>query len=190
MSKEEYLQKLSDCVVEMEDEKIVDLIKDYIKLGYDPKEGMLKGLVDGMKRVNELYEQEEYYIPELLLCSDTMNVGITEFRSYLPKKEESQGLGKIIVGVAQGDTHDIGKNLVKILLETAGFDVIDLGRDVPSEKFVEEAIQKDADVIALSTLMTTTMHEIGRVIEILEQKGLHEKVKVIVGGAAIYAKVC
>ena len=76
MSKEEYLHKLSDCVVEMENEKIVDVVKQYIGLGYYPKDGMLKGLVDGMKRVNELYEQEEYDIPELLLCSDTMNVDI------------------------------------------------------------------------------------------------------------------
>lgn len=188
MSKKAFLQKLSDCVVEMEDEKIVEVIKDYIQLGYDPEEGMLKGLVDGMKRANELYEEEEYYIPELMLCSDTMYAGITEFRSYLPKKKENQGLGKIIIGVAQGDTHDIGKNLVKILLETSGFDVIDLGRDVPSEKFVEEAIEKDADVIALSTLMSTTMFEMERVVEILEQKGIHEKVKVIVGGAAVSQK--
>ena len=184
MTKEEFLKKLSDCVVEMEEDSVVATVKEYIQSGYDPLEGMLDGLVDGMKRASVLFDEEEYYIPELLVCSDAMNNGIEEFKKYLPESNDDHQ-GKIVLAVVQGDTHDIGKDLVKIMLETYGYQVVDIGRDVPSEKIVEIAIEEKADMIALSALMTTTMQEMQKVIEIAAAKGIRKQVKIIVGGAPV-----
>lgn len=182
--KETLLQKLSDCVFEMEDEEVVDVVKEYISKGYDPQEGMLQGLVDGMKRASVLYEEGEYFVPELIVCSDAMYAGIGEFQKYLPEQEES-GIGKIAIGVVEGDTHDIGKNLVRIMLETGGFDVHDLGRDVPVEAFVDYVKNHDVDILCMSSLMTTTMPGMGKVIQRLKEEGLRDSVKIMVGGAPV-----
>jgi corrinoid protein of di/trimethylamine methyltransferase len=183
-SKEEYLQALSDCVVNMEDESVGKVAQEYIAAGYPALEGILKGLVDGMQRAADLYEREEYFIPELLLCSDAMYNGLDILRPHL-EKSETQKKHKIVIGVIEGDTHDIGKNLVRIMLEAAGYEMHDLGRDVALQKFVDKAKEINADVIAISTLMTTTMPGMGRVIEMLETEGLRDRIKVIVGGAPI-----
>jgi dimethylamine corrinoid protein len=183
-SKEEYLQALSDCVVNMEDESVSKEAQEYIAAGYPALDGILKGLVDGMQRAADLYEREEYFIPELLLCSDAMYNGLDILRPHL-EKSDSQKKHRIVIGVIEGDTHDIGKNLVRIMLEAAGYEMYDLGRDVPLQRFVDKAKEINADVIAISTLMTTTMPEMGRVIEMLEKEGLRDRIKVIVGGAPI-----
>lgn len=183
-TKEELLQKLSDCVFEMEDEEVVDMVKEYIDAGFDPEEGMLQGLVDGMKRASALYEEGEYFVPELIVCSDAMYAGIEEFQKYLPETSEAS-VGKVVIGVVEGDTHDIGKNLVKIMLETGGFDVYDLGRDVPVEKFVEYVKENEVDIVGMSSLMTTTMPGMTAVIKRLKEEGLRDKVKVMVGGAPV-----
>ena len=111
---------------------------------------MLNGLVPGMNEAGELYELEEYYIPELLICSDAMYNGLDVLRPLMANEQAAQG-AKVVIGVIQGDTHDIGKNLVKIMLETAGYQMIDLGRDVPVERFVETVRQEKPQVVALST---------------------------------------
>lgn len=183
-SKEELLKKLSDCVFDMEDEEVVDVVKEYIACGYDAQEGMLLGLVDGMKRASEMYEEGEYFVPELIVCSDAMYAGIEEFQKYLPDVTDNS-IGKIVIGVVEGDTHDIGKNLVRIMLETGGFDVHDLGRDVPLDAFVEYVRDNDVDILCMSSLMTTTMPGMGTVIEKLKEEGLRDKVKVMVGGAPV-----
>jgi dimethylamine corrinoid protein len=147
-------------------------------------EGIMKGLVDGMQRASQLYEQEEYFIPELLICSDAMYNGLNVLRPHL-EKSDSQKRHKIVIGVVEGDTHDIGKNLVRIMLEAAGYEVHDLGRDVPLPDFINKAKEINADVIALSTLMSTTMPALGQVVAMLEVEGIRKRVKVIVGGAPI-----
>ncbi|MDE6937081.1 MAG: corrinoid protein, partial [Lachnospiraceae bacterium] len=177
-SKEELLKKLSDCVFEMEDEEVVDVVREYIECGYDPQECMLGGLVDGMKRASELYEEGEYFVPELIVCSDAMYAGIEEFQKYLPESEHTS-IGRVAIGVVEGDTHDIGKNLVRIMLETGGFDVYDLGRDVPVERFVDYVRENDVDILCMSSLMTTTMPGMGAVIERLKEEGLRDKVKIM-----------
>ena len=186
-TKEALLKKLSDCVFDMEDEEVVDVVKEYIACGYDPEEGMLRGLVDGMKRASGLYEEGEYFVPELIVCSDAMYAGIEEFQKYLPDSEHTS-IGKVAIGVVEGDTHDIGKNLVKIMMETAGFEMIDLGRDVPLEQFIETAKEEEADLICMSTLMTTTMGGMETVIHMLEDAGMRDKVKVMIGGGPISQK--
>lgn len=183
-SKEDLLQKLSDCVFEMEDEEVIDVAKEYAEAGYDPLEGILNGLVDGINKASALYEQEEYFIPELLICSSAMYNALDVLRPLIPK-EKSGGKCKVVIGVARGDTHDIGKNLVKIMLESANYEVIDLGRDVPVEDFVNTAKREGAKVIGLSTLMSTSMNNMAKVVEMLKNEGIKDKIKVIVGGGPI-----
>ncbi|KAF1086701.1 Methionine synthase [Sporotomaculum syntrophicum] len=183
-SKEELLKELSDCVVEMKDNLVGGVAKEYIEAGYPALDGITEGLVDGMQRTADLYEQEEYFIPELLICSDAMYNGLDVLRPHL-EKTESREKHKVVIGVVEGDTHDIGKNLVRIMLEAAGYEMHDLGRDVALRSFVDKAKEIKADVIAMSTLMSTTMPGMSQVIEMLIAEGLRDKVKVIVGGAPI-----
>ena len=124
---------------------------------------------------------------DLLLCSDAMYAGLDILRPCLPE-EEGEAKHKGVIGVVEGDTHDIGKNLVKIMLETAGFDMIDLGRDVPLRKFVDTAREEGAEFICMSTLMTTTMGGMQDVIRILEEEGMRQQMKVMVGGGPVSQK--
>ena len=186
MGKEELLQRMSDCVFDMEEEEIVDVAKDYVDGGFDPQEGILEGLVDGMRRASEMYEREEYFVPELINCSDAMYAGMDVLTAALG--DTGDHVGKAVIGVVQGDTHDIGKSLVKVMIETAGIEVCDLGRDVPLEDFVAYVRDHDdVDLLCMSSLMTTTMQGMATVIQRLEEEGLRDRVKVMVGGAPISA---
>ena len=191
MSKEEYLKSLSDCVLEMEDEKVVTVAEEYLREGHSALDGINLGLVDGMNRAGALYEQEEYFVTDLLLCSDAMYNGLDVLKPHL-KDEAAEGEEPIpaVIGVVQGDTHDIGKNLVKIMFETAGFTMYDLGRDVPIEAFVDKAQEVNARLICLSTLMTTTMIGMQRVVELLKERGLYGKIKVMIGGGPVSKNFC
>lgn len=185
--KEELLKRLSDGVLEMEEDEVEEAAREYVKAGYPALDAIMDGLVDGMNRASVLFEEEEYFVTDILLCSDAMYVGLDILRPYLPDQEEQQKR-KGVIGVVEGDTHDIGKNLVKIMLETAGFEMIDLGRDVPLQKFVDTAIEKEAEFICMSTLMTTTMSGMETVIHMLEEKGIRDNFKVMIGGGPISQK--
>ena len=187
-TKEELLKKMSDMVFEMEDEDIADVCEEYIEAGHDALDGILHGLVDGMNRASEMYDQEEYFVTDLLLCSDAMYAGLDVLRPHLPEDASMGESKKAVIGVVEGDTHDIGKNLVKIMMETAGFEMYDLGRDVPLDSFVEKAKEVDADLIMMSTLMTTTMPGMKEVIKKLSEQGIRDSVKVMVGGSPISMK--
>lgn len=190
-SKEELLKQLSDCVFEMEDEDVAGVAQEYIDAGYDPLDGITEGLVNGMNRAGVMYEEEEYFITDLLLCSDAMYNGLDVIRPHLPQKKlEREKTYKCVIGVVEGDTHDIGKNLVKIMLETAGFEMYDLGRDVPLENFIEKANEVGAQLICLSTLMTTTMLGMKKVIEMLKEENMYGKTKVMIGGGPISQSYC
>ncbi|MCT4662619.1 MAG: corrinoid protein [Tissierellales bacterium] len=183
-TKEVLLEELKECVIEMEDEEIVDVAKEYIQNGYDAFDGVQDGLCKGMERAGELFEEEEYYIPELLICSDAMYEGIGVLKEHIIEDPSAEKL-KAVVGVVEGDTHDIGKNIYKIMLESNGFEVIDLGRDVTCESFIETARKEKAHLIGMSTLMTTTMGHMKEVIEALEKEGIRDEVVVMVGGGPI-----
>jgi dimethylamine corrinoid protein len=183
-NKDELLKTLSECVVEMEDDKVIPVAEEYIESGYPAIEGILKGLVEGMNKAADLYEQEEYFIPELMICSDVMYNGLNVLRPHL-EKSESQQKCKVVIGVVEGDTHDIGKNLVKIMLEAAGYELIDLGRDISPANFIDAVKNKGAKVVALSTLMSTSLGNMKRVVEMLNEEGLRESVRVIVGGGPV-----
>ncbi|MEL3908979.1 MAG: corrinoid protein [Treponemataceae bacterium] len=184
MEKDKYLKILSDYVFEYEDEKIAQVAQDYLDEGYPALDAIMDGLVDGMKRAGELFQQEEYFVTDILLCSDAMENALEVLRPHLEKKS-TKPEHKIVLGVIQGDTHDIGKNLVKTMLQTEGFEVIDLGRDVPVDKFVSVAVEEQADIIGMSTLMTTTMPNMRRVIEKLEEQNIRDKFKIMIGGGPI-----
>lgn len=185
--KEELLKRLSDAVVDMEEEDVIEASKLYIEEGYLAFDAIMDGLVDGMNRASKLFEDEEYFVTDVLLCSDAMYEGLKILRPHLPLGEEKKKI-KGIIGVVEGDTHDIGKNLVKIMLETAGFEMIDLGRDVTLQSFVDKAIEFEASFICLSTLMTTTMGGMKTVIDSLKESGIRDNVKVIIGGGPISTK--
>lgn len=187
-TKEELLAKMAEDVVEMEDEDVVDVCQEYIEAGYPAMDGIMEGLVQGMNKASELYDAEEYFVTDVLLCSDAMYAGLDILKPHLPKDESGKSSPKAVIGVVEGDTHDIGKNLVKILMDTNGFEMYDLGRDVPLEKFVDKAEEVGADIIAMSTLMTTTMGGMKKVIEILNERGIRDKYKVMVGGSPISKK--
>jgi hypothetical protein len=141
MSQEEIslLGRLSDAVLAMDETETVRLSQELLAQKIDPGRGIEAGLVDGMRRAGDLFEREEYFIPELLICSDAMYAGLRVLQPHLPSGAAERRKGIVVIGVVEGDTHDIGKNLVKIMLETAGFEVVDLGRDVPPAIFVERA---------------------------------------------------
>jgi corrinoid protein of di/trimethylamine methyltransferase len=185
MAREEELHKgLSDAVVDMDEDLARELAQAVVDEGFDAYEAIEKGLSAGMEEVGRLYEEEEYFIPELLLCSDAMYAGIEILRPHIKKREDSVR-HTVVIGVVEGDTHDIGKNLVKIMLESAGFDVIDLGRDIPAADFVRAAEEHNAEIIALATLMTTAMPAMREVLEVLEKEAKRGKFKVVVGGGPI-----
>jgi corrinoid protein of di/trimethylamine methyltransferase len=180
------LKELSDAVLEFDEDAAVDYANKAIGAGIDATQAIEAGLADGMQRAGVLYEEEEYFISELLLCADALNAGVYALKPHIRvESAKEKAKIKIVIGVMQGDTHDIGKNLVRILVESGGFDVFDLGRDVAPETFVEEALTKNADVIALSTLMTTTMAGMPKVIELLRDRGVRGDFKVIIGGGPI-----
>lgn len=183
-SKEEYLEKMAKMVVEMEDEEIGDLCREYLKEGYDPEEAIFNGLIKGMNEVGKLFEEEEYFISDLLICSDAMYNGIDVLKENIESYGENN-LATAVIGVVEGDTHDIGKNLVKLMLEVNGFNMIDLGKDVPAEKFVDEAIKNKAQFIMMSTLMTTTMENMKKVIDILNERNIRDQFIVMVGGGPV-----
>ena len=178
------LSELSRCVRDMEDEQVSDVAREYAAAGYDPQEGVLNGLVPGMNEAGELYELEEYYIPELLICSDAMYAGLDVLRPHIDSSQMKQKC-KVAIGVVEGDTHDIGKNVVKIMREGSGYEMIDLGRDVPIQEFVDAVVNDGARAVALSTLMSTSMPNMAKVVQKLEEAGVRDQVKVIVGGGPL-----
>lgn len=189
-TKEELIARLAECVLEMEDEEVVDVANEYIEAGFEAYDGIMEGLVAGMNKASDLYDAEEYFVTDVLLCSDAMYAGLDVLRPHLPAVENTGDVKKAVIGVVEGDTHDIGKNLVKIMMDTAGFEMHDLGRDVPLAQFVDKAEEVGADIIAMSTLMTTTMPGMREVVSMLEERGIRSKYKVMVGGSPISQKFC
>jgi len=181
--KEEHLKELSDAVLDMDEERTVTAAQTALDAQVDPYEAIQHGLSDGMARAGQLFEDEEYFIPELLMCSDAMYAGLDVLKPHL--KQSGEKKGTVVIGVIEGDTHDIGKNMVRIMFETGGFNVIDLGRDVPPQRFVDTARDAKAEIIALSTLMTTTMDGMGTVVKLLHDADIRDNIKVMVGGGPI-----
>jgi corrinoid protein of di/trimethylamine methyltransferase len=187
--KDEILQGLADAVIQMDEDRAVALAHEAIATGLDAYEAISEGLARGMAVVSEKYDNEEYFVPEILLCSDAMYAAIEVLKPHL--KPDSAGAPlKVVIGVIEGDTHDIGKNIVRIMLDTAGFEVHDLGRDVPVDQFVAKAREVAADVIAVSTLMSTTRDGMRRLVEKLVAEGVRDQFKVLIGGPPVSWAYC
>ncbi|MDR1726846.1 MAG: corrinoid protein [Acidobacteriota bacterium] len=184
MSKEALFKDIANAVVDMDADSSTRLCQTSIEQRIAPYETITGGLMEGMKEVSRLYEEEEYFLPEVLMSSEAMNAGLDVLNPHLDKSSMGQPI-KVVIGVVEGDTHDIGKNLVRIMTESSGMEIYDLGRDVPLEKFISKAEEVDADVIAMSTLMTSTMDGMKEVIDRLKQRNIRDKYKVMVGGGPI-----
>lgn len=180
------LSQMAEAVVDMDEDLVEEAATEYVNEGHDALEGITSGLSAGMEEVGHLYEEQEYYIPELLICSEVMYKGMDILRPHLNKVSTDDKVKlKAVVGVVEGDTHDIGKNLFKIMLETQGFEVFDLGRDVPPDQFIDKAKEVGANLIGMSTLMTTTMKNMEVTIEKLKEAEIRDSIVVMVGGGPI-----
>jgi len=183
---EELIKELKEAIVNLDPDKAREVAEKALKQGIDIKLLINEGIGKAMQRVGELYEQGEYFLPELLLAGEAATEVLKALEPKL-KAEVIKPKGVIVIGTVEGDLHDIGKNLVAMVLRANGFEVHDLGRDVPVKEFVKKAIEVDADIVAMSALLTTTMIKMRDVIEELKKAGIRDKVKVLVGGAPVTA---
>jgi corrinoid protein of di/trimethylamine methyltransferase len=181
-SKEEILELLKDGVINYKEDQVKEAATESLAAGYIPLEMIMDGLAAGMEVVGQLYERNEYFVPEVLMCADALYAGLDILRPHVPKKEGGVN-AQVVIGSIQGDVHDIGKNLVKMMFDVAGWDVHDLGRDVPLEKFVEEQMRTDSEVVAMSAMMTTTMLGMKKVIKMIKEK--NPNVAIMLGGAPV-----
>ncbi len=163
---------------------IEDSVRKALDAGFDPIDILNKGMIPAMIKVGQRFEDGEFFLPEMLVSARTMQAGLRILKPYL-QDTGYKSSGKVLIGTVQGDLHEIGKNLVGMMLEGSGFEVIDLGADVSPEKFVEAVILENPNILALSALLTTTMSKMDETIKALKSSGLREKVKVIVGGAPV-----
>ncbi len=161
---------------------VAELVQEALEGGIDTND-ILNGLSRGMEMVGQKYETGEYFIPDMLTAAEAVEAGMTVMEPYLVKEGTSGAKGKVVMATVEKDLHDIGKNLVSIMLKGAGFTVIDLGIDVPAARIVEAAEEEGAGLVGLSALLNTTMANMSDVVKELEQKGLRDQVKVMIGGA-------
>ncbi|MFC1561943.1 corrinoid protein [candidate division KSB1 bacterium] len=178
------LVEISEFLQKGNEEKVFELTKQAIKKSIPPKEILDSGLIAGMDVIGEKFRKHEIFLPDVLLAAKAMYAGMDQLKPLF-LKGEMPTLGKVVIGTVHGDLHDIGKNLVGIMLKGAGFDVIDLGKDVPAEKFVDVAAKEGAKAIGMSTLLTTTTPVMKQVIDILKERKLDSAIKTIVGGAPL-----
>jgi 5-methyltetrahydrofolate--homocysteine methyltransferase len=161
-------------------------VQDAIDAEIPPDVILNQGLIPPMSEVGRLYEEGEYFVPEMLISARAMQAGMAILKPLLIEADVEPA-GVVVIGTVQGDLHNIGKNLVKMMMEGTGFEVIDLGSDIPADIFIEAIVENNADIVALSALLTTTMPQQKVVLEKICEKGLREEVKVIVGGAPVTA---
>ncbi len=180
--KEEILKKLAEVVVEFEEDMAKEWAQIALDEGLNAFEAIMQGLAAGMETVGELYDKQEYFVPELLMSADALYAGLDILKPHI-KKEDVKNMGQVVIGTVQGDVHDIGKNIIKLMFEVGGFEVHDLGRDVPLERFVEEQLKTDAEIVAMSAMMTTTMTGMKKVIEMIKKK--NPNVAIMLGGAPV-----
>ncbi len=185
-SKEELLEKLKDAVVEYEEDEASQAAQEYLDAGYEPMEGIMDGLAKGMEEVGELFDNNEYFVPEVLMCADALYAGLDVLRPHV-KLEDVKAKGQVVIGTVEGDVHDIGKNIVKMMFDVAGWTVHDLGKDVPLEQFVEEQLKTDSEIVALSAMMTTTMLGMEKVVKMIKEK--NPNVQILLGGAPLTSEV-
>ncbi len=182
----EFFARIGDTVIDGDDEECVRLILEGLENGMNPLEGVEKGLVPGIRQVGEDFGTGAIFLPELTMAAKVMKAGV----AVLDERIKASGTkrltyGKVVIGTVKGDIHDIGKSLVAALLQANGYDVIDLGVDVDNDAFIAAATENGADVLGMSSLLTLPLLQMGKVIEKLEEVGMRDRLKVVVGGCPI-----
>ena len=185
----EILQEISEWLQRGRAPKVKELVAQALADGVKPQVILEEALLSGMSVVGEKFRKNEVFVPEVLIAARAMNAGVEILRPYLVA-EGITTKGTAVLGTVKGDLHDIGKNIVKMMLEGKGLEVIDLGVDVPAERFIEAAIERNANVICCSALLTTTMGEMKEVVEQSKIAGIRDKVKIMIGGAPITQAFC
>lgn len=179
---EKILEKLKDAVINYEEELVEKVSKEALEYGIDAKKAILDGLAKGMRIVGDLYENDEYSIPEVLLCAEALECGLNILKPHLKDTNEKLNY-RIIIGTVEGDIHSIGKNIVRLMFEVGGFDVCDLGENVDSNQFIKEISKNGANIVALSTMMSTTLTNMKKIVDSVRDN--FPKIKIMVGGASV-----
>lgn len=183
------LEEISMYLQQGRARNVKKLVEQALEEGLSPQNILEEGLMSGMNIIGQKFKDNEVFVPEVLVAARAMNMGMDTLKPYL-MQENTKPAGKVVIGTVKGDLHDIGKNLVKLMLESKGFEVIDAGVDVSAEQFVEKAVENDADIISCSALLTTTMLEMRRVVELATERGIRNRVKIMIGGAPVTQKYC
>ena len=181
------LQELTEKIIELDIDNVADAVQKQLDAGENPKD-VLNALTEGMDEVGRRYETDEYFLAELVLAGDTMKEAFAVLKPHLKSGDDGEKI-PIVAATVKGDNHDIGKNILISMLVSAGFDVVDLGMDCPTEKIVNAVKETGAKVVALSALLTMTMREISTVDKALRDAGLRDGVKIIVGGAPLNLEI-
>jgi len=183
---EELYQAMAQSIIDGDADVSVGLAQKALQAGINPLDAITKGFVVGVTKVGDSFACGEAFLPELVMAGEAMKAAINTLEPEMKRTgAEREVLGKVVLATVEGDIHEIGKSLVGTMLSASGFEVYDLGVDVPTARIIEKAIETNADVVALSALLTTTMIRQKEVIEALKQKGLHDRIKVMVGGAPV-----
>ena len=178
------VQQIYDSVMEGNIQSVQTNVDTALESGFNPENILNEGMIAAMTEVGRLFEEGEYFVPEMLVAAKAMQAGLALLRPALAKAEV-KSRGRVAIGTVKGDLHDIGKNLIAMMLEVAGYEIIDLGVDISPDKFVE-AVQNDTiDVVALSALLTTTVSNMEATIQAFDANGIRNRVKIIVGGAPV-----
>ncbi len=177
------LETLKNGVIEFEEDDVIDAANEAVEIGMDAYKATMDGLAAGMDVVGAYFAEGEYFVPEVLMCADALYAGLDILQPHIKMDSEKMVKGTVVIGTVEGDVHDIGKNLVKMMFDIAGFTVHDLGRDVPLEQFVETYLETDADIVCMSAMMTTTMIGMPVVIDRIREK--NPNAKIMIGGAPI-----
>ena len=177
-------EEISSAVQRGKRKEVAPLVEQALEQGCDPNEILNEGLISAMSIIGDKFSANEIFVPEMLVAARAMSAGTKVLKPYL-SEAGAEPLGKAVIGTVQGDMHDIGKNLVRMMIEGKGFKVEDLGVDVSPEQFVDYIQNNDVDIVCLSSLLTTTMPNIGVTIKAIEEAGLRDSVKIMIGGAPV-----
>ena len=183
------LEEISKYLQQGRAKSVKELVQKALDEGIEPTDILNEGLLDGMGIIGEKFKNNEVYVPEVLIAARAMYAGMEIIRPILTETGV-KSIGKVVIGTVKGDLHDIGKNLVKMMMEGRGLEVIDLGIDVSPERFIEAAKEHDAQIIACSALLTTTMTEMKNVVEAAREAGIRDQVTIMVGGAPVTDSFC
>jgi corrinoid protein of di/trimethylamine methyltransferase len=183
---DELFKKMASSIIDGDSDQAVTLAQESVAAGIDPLDAITKGFVVGVNTVGEAFGRGDAFLPELVMAGEAMKAAVTTLDPEMKKRgTERKMLGKVVIATVEGDIHEIGKSLVATMLGASGFEVYDLGVDTAGDKIIGKALEVNADIIAMSALLTTTMVKQREVIEELEKEGLRSKVKVMVGGAPV-----